>query len=775
MTIEPLRAPEPATERCAVPLDGCRPTPLAHYLKGLAVLRLVSEQADADARGCWDGETFVLDCAFDSEQLERFFLERYQPTPIIAPWNGGSGFYAKDNTTAIEAIAASSAPRFSRYREVVELARAVLAALGVDDKASGTEKAELLRACRARFPDSVLDWLDAAFALTAGGPKYPPLLGTGGNDGRLEFTNNYMQRLVALFDVNSDAPQPATRSLLRSSLFGEPTDQLLSKAAIGQFLPASAGGANAQSGFDAESLTNPWDFVLMLEGALAFAGAAARRLERETFGGLAYPFTVHQVGAGYGSAASQDESDARAEIWMPLWRRPTRYCEVRALLAEGRARVGRRSATNGVDFARAVATLGVDRGIDGFQRYGFQVRNGLSYLATPLGRLPVRASATAALLQPIDSWLDRLGQAARGRGAPASVARAVRRLDETILALCLRDDVMRRQAVLVALGGCERALSHSLRWSQEAFVKPLPGLDPLWIEACDDGTAEYRLAAALGSLTRKQTPRAPDASESEDRRGSPPQPRWVPLRCQLEPVTTGWRRKELEAEWAPEASREVGWRAGSVPSALGAIFSRRLVLAAQGGMSLTREREHPAEAGGVPETGTTYMDTARVTASLADIATFIEGPFDDRRFAELLWGCALVDWTRSYERSALSRPSDAAGPLPGLLYGVLKLCFASWPVKAPSDSGAPPVWVPLDARIHRLAAAGRGGQASRLAARRLRASGLPPAASGARTDVPIAHLEGEAARRAAAAVLFPLGRTEIDRLAARVLRRQDIS
>lgn len=35
-------------------LDGCAPTPLAHYLKALGVLRLVAEQLDPQARGWWE-------------------------------------------------------------------------------------------------------------------------------------------------------------------------------------------------------------------------------------------------------------------------------------------------------------------------------------------------------------------------------------------------------------------------------------------------------------------------------------------------------------------------------------------------------------------------------------------------------------------------------------------------------------------------------------------------------------------------------------------------
>ena len=64
-------------------LDGCAPTPLAHYLKALGILRLVAEQADPQARGWWEGERFRLATQLGREELETFFLTRYEPTPIF--------------------------------------------------------------------------------------------------------------------------------------------------------------------------------------------------------------------------------------------------------------------------------------------------------------------------------------------------------------------------------------------------------------------------------------------------------------------------------------------------------------------------------------------------------------------------------------------------------------------------------------------------------------------------------------------------------------------
>lgn len=78
-------------------LTGCAPAPLAHYLKALGILRLVARQKDEAARGFWKDEHFCLITSLDRDALERFFLDEYEPTPFVSPWNKGSGFYADDD------------------------------------------------------------------------------------------------------------------------------------------------------------------------------------------------------------------------------------------------------------------------------------------------------------------------------------------------------------------------------------------------------------------------------------------------------------------------------------------------------------------------------------------------------------------------------------------------------------------------------------------------------------------------------------------------------
>lgn len=593
-------------------LTGCSPAPLASYLKGLAVLRLVGEQADPDARGFWENEFFVLRSKLDREKLLTFFLDQFVPTPVIAPWNGGSGFNPKDNQDGIVPILKSQASRLRPYRQAIETAMRIRSELGIQDKAEGELKLTLQKACRAGLPDEALAWFDAAIVLTSERPSYPALLGTGGNDGRLDFSNNFMQRVIQLLDPTTGSPAEGSASWLQGSLFGGVFYGMKSLA-IGQFDPGNAGGANGTSGFEAGALVNAWDFLLMLEGALLFAAASSRRLG-DSLSVLACPFSVNAVGVGYPSAAGGDESKTRNEMWMPLWNSPASLAELRTLMAEGRAQVGQRRAQNAVDFARAVSTLGVDRGLTAFQRYAFHERNGQSFLALPLDRFAVGQAPKVELLEDLDrdGWLDTLRRRASADTAPASVKRALRGLDISILALCKDSTSMRLQDVLIAIGAIERSLARSLKWTRESFLSPCRPLNPEWLVQANDDSPTWRLAVSLAGMRGHH-----------------------PLRCHLEPVTpTG-------ARWE-ENSPEVVWHDGDPIEVMNAILRRRLLKA---------EFDGPG-------------------ARLVDVAAFLDGTVDAGRLLELVWGLVLVRGDLTIHKM------DKQAVVPAL-YGLLALALQS--------------------------------------------------------------------------------------------------
>ncbi len=504
-------------------LGGCTSTPLAHYLKALGILRLVAEQKDPEAAGCWQGEQFVLRTVLDREELERFFLEDYRPTPIVAPWNGGSGFYFQEEklqeqdpltgkrlktgirnqsteaTKTVDRMQASKSDRLQIYRLVLSISRNIIQTFGfLEAPKDKEEKYSLILALRGLLPDEALYWLDAAVLLGSKDLKCPPLLGSGGNDGNLDFTNNFMQRLVELLDPDDERkPNKKSFSWLKGSLSGNVAFGLVSKA-IGQFAPGNTGGPNASNGFDSASLINPWDFVLMLEGALLFAGAATRRMESSDNASLSYPFTVRMTTSGSGNVAN--EAKPRDEIWMPLWRTTVTLAELRLLLSEGRVTVGRRAAKDGLDFARAVSGFGVDRGITDFQRYAFLMRSGKAYLATPLARIHVSRSLQADLLSHLDrnAWLDRLRRFARDKNAPGRIQQLVRRLEDEIFSLTQRGGRTVLQDILILLGKIQLVSAESAK-AREA-VAPIPCLGPEWVTEADDGSPEFRLACALAGM-----------------------------------------------------------------------------------------------------------------------------------------------------------------------------------------------------------------------------------------------------------------------------------
>jgi CRISPR-associated protein Csx17 len=685
-----------------VRLSGCAPAPLAHYLKALGILRLVAEQADPAARGWWEGDEFVLRSKLDAEHLIRFFTDEVCPTPVVGPWSGGCGFFPGDSQAGIGPISQSDSPRFRAYVETITVAKAILAQRGITAKPDPKEKGTLIEALRAGLPDAAVQWVDTALALTDEGPKFPPLLGTGGNDGRLDFTNNLMQRWVELLLTE---PRPP-RAWLRNALFGEAAADLSRGSAIGQFHPAGAGGANLTAGFDRDSLVNAWNFVLMLEGALMFASAVTRRLEGARPGALVYPFTVRSAGAGYASASASDEADARNEIWLPLWGRPTSLPELKSLFAEGRARVrsglGHRPADTAVDFARSIQELGVQRGVSAFTRFGFHKRNGLSYLAVPLGRWRVRRNQGVDLLAPLDEWLHRFRRGATGKLAPASVRRALSRLEDAMLALCAAENCQNVQAVLAALGQAEHSLATSMKFTAESYQTPVVGLSAEWLTRADDGSVAWRLAAALGSAG---------------------------LRDHLVPVRAG--------RWAEHDDGRTVWGEGNLTSNLIAVARRR---------ELDRGRAAPPS-------------EPPVFADLADVTAYIEGAVDETRLVELLRGAALIDW-RGVRPHTAAAASVVAPPY------AFAACALAWggAVATTHHRSDDVVLPPASGVLARLVAGDvRGSVAS--AHRRLHGSGL---ALRVGLDTAVAASPA-AARRIAAALVFPLSHASRRALAAHVL------
>ena len=739
-------------------LDGCRATPLASYLKALGMLRLISSPsnhtsgraADSQARGWWENGCFHLATRLEPEALIRFFLDDYAPSAIIAPWNGGSGFYPNDNKEGIEPLTETAAPRFGAIAAGIAVATDEVRRKGWTASPKDAAKADLIAALRGRLPDSALPWLDAAVALSSGRLSFPQLLGTGGNDGRLDFTNTFMRRLVAgdgLFDAATGAPAPRGERLLRAA-FGAAPAQGLSSYPTGQFAPGAAGGPNATSaGYDGTPHTNPWDFVLALEGAVLFAGGATRRHQGAPETGASFPFTVRTTAAGWGGLVDADRENVRAEFWAPLWRRPAGSDELAGLLKEGRATLGRKTARDGLDFARAAATLGISRGITAFQRYGFAKRQGNMYLAAPLG---VRKTASqvpegAELINDFDKggWLQIVRRLTQDKNAPARARQLMKRFQDSLFALTETQATSATvQHALETLGEIAGWLSTSP--AARAASRPPPLLRPSWLRRGHDGSAEFRAAAALASLG--WAPALPRSFGIEAADPMTTRNMTVPMASCLAPVDPATVAKPFR-EWDRDGGRSgAAWGAGGLVANLVAVLERS-------SQSSTVDRPLVAAA-------PTRTDT---------ITRFLADDFDDRRCARLLGG--LV-WVRP---TPLRQPEGAETAAPPFAYAALKLLFAPGTVVG---AFTPPV---TDDRVRRipvppgLVARLRGRDvdgAVRSALARARASGVAsPFAHGGLAHT-TAFGAGMDSRRLAAALLIPIHDAQLRTLLKRAYIQQ---
>ncbi|MEJ7594387.1 MAG: type I-U CRISPR-associated protein Csx17 [Planctomycetaceae bacterium] len=717
-------------------VSGCRPSPLAHYLKALGVLRLVSEQVDSKARGWWQDDVFHLATKLDAQQLEEFFLTSYAPTPMLTPWNGGSGFYPKDNKTGLEAIENSTAERFAAYRSALAQARQVVNSRDVKpDK--GESKNRVIAECRRCWRGAALQWIDAALALGSDGePAFPAMLGTGGNDGRLEFTTNFMLRLYSMFNLSHpDAcATPNTSAQLKIAIWNDPSPTLES-GAIGQFLPGAAGGPNGTTGFSGSFGVNPWDYVLMLEGALVFSSGLARRCQATPLPQAAAPFAVRSSGSGYGSSSDSD-AGARGEQWMPLWSQPTSCSELVALLREGRSQINGKTAGRGTDMARAIAKLGVARGIQQFERYGYIERNGLSNLAVPLGRFEVRPRPNQRLLDEVAPWIDRLRQIASDKLAPQSFSRAYRACELAMFNCATRasDDTTRDRRetsiyflnLLVALGEAENQMLASPKFSADKCLPIGTGnrklLSPEWLDVVRQDSHEYQLALSLAAQYGPMDSKSRNASVRMH---------WLPLEV------SGMRFDKGES----------GLNIGPDQAAVGldltraslAIMHRRL-LAYNRGIS----------GGRVP----LNLIRDHFGADLTDILAFIERKTNDGQILAYARGLMAIRFHENPIRTASWNRETS--PLGGLaLYGICRLATPVGSLQLPEQQT---IDVRCNPVLFRRLSSGDVSGAIQLGYRQLSNVGLRP-------KLRLATGTQDLGRRLAASLVFGLRANEWTRLA----------
>lgn len=875
-------------------LTGIKADALATYLMGIGLMRIISEQKDPQLRCMWRAERFVLASGLPFEQLRSFFLNEYAPTPILAPWNLESGFFAtkppklseltgqRDSSHAsceatddeqseaceeddadeeadaesdadavgdplLDDFAASSVPRFAALATAISTARKALptvlleaettcrqarqepldrlqdertavsvaksaldsaeqAVASIKDsieahkgaqknapkdarsrealdvlktqlkqaqdkhKALKKEaqqaeqslkkavtrtnkdketkariaradetfrhiqkatKPQLIRDLRTQWCDAARQWIDAALALDQQGEaEFTPLFGSGGNDGRMEFTKNFRAHLATLFDTQSGNPKETAAVCFDAALLGTPS-AVLEKKAVGMYFPGRAGGANMARGFGGDAGINPWEFVLMLEGAVAMVAGLSRKGDIAK-ARIASPFWVEAAAAGFGSA-SQHEKTARGEQWLPLWSRPLLYNEFTQLVRESRAQVGRNNATRATDMVRATARLGLARGIESLQRFCYLERNGQASLAVSTGRFHVSSRPRQQLLDEIAPWVDRLERDGRGKEAPERLRVASRRVSESLFHVCKEGAQGHPwRQLLVHLGAAEAV---QMRSSKDGARRPLPRLSPLWLDAIDDGTESGRRALRLAlALASQHLPHSTDAAHY---RGSVRQHYLA-----LSTIDSASPRYKLDSKGRLEHSCEyVCPGRDLVTDAIALLLRRSLWARSRRDNDEERPRQLPLQA------------VAGCEVSLGEVAAWLRGELVDASVLALVKPLLALDW-RKFSAQPVALPAVADRPADPV-QTLLRLAFLPYsiPVLREDRQSEGEVTVRLDPEPLRRLAAGDLPGALPFVIRRLSATGLRPVMRHAVASA-------EKARRLLATLAFPIARQE---------------
>ena len=696
---------------------GLRADSFLGYLKTLGVFRTLAGQSDRRARLVLGDDGAALKSQRTQDEFEAFFLDTYAPTPIVNPWNKGGGVAKQSKSPSADAlirrIEGTTSRRWLPYRDAIAAARIAIEDAEAHGPMKDAEKKKLIVALfRARCPEEAIAWIDTAVVLGLRDAGFPPIVGSGGNDGRLDFGVTFAGYALAMMDGKSGRGVDRA-ALLRDSLYGTATAALV-PGSLGQYAPATAVMFNLGNGMMGDGLVNPWDYVFALEGAVAFAGALVKRAN--TSDRPSYPFSFTAVAAGFGSASKGEET--RGEIWLPVWSGAASWAAVAALLRRGRLEVdlsnerttAARSARTSLDAVHGALTLGVASGLERMNRVVLAARNGLAYSGTSAGTIRVgdrRDPALASLNRETLQWITKTAALQIG-GQALDAIRAYEDAVYAYGATRLDDRIQRAvafQEVISALGLVDRTVA----LAPPKDHRPLPFLEAALLQPdgpLDDETAEHRIARAIASLGvwRANTPQAS-------------------LRFDLVDVRHGAKGLVYGSD------RATLWRSDT-KSMLASLAARR-----------TRDVAS-AKGDGVAS----YLLHASARANLEDFELLFSGDVDLDRLGRLVLGYSLIQPAqrpsasereavkigangakelRESERSASSLSlNDAAwgsvSELPSA-FAILKLAIDR--VKVPGlDSVRPPI----DAEIVPLLLANAGERALAIAERRLRATGFVP-------------------------------------------------
>lgn len=564
MHSSPPTISQPATKALTViRLPGLNLDSLGDYLAALGLLAILGRKWPG-VRGCWRDETFlVMGGPTDLGELETFV--------------GGVG----------EAL------EWSTYEKTWE------AAQKADTKAQSARTTNLWRSRDAEEAE-----LSMAQAHIATGQKlnFNPLLGTGGNAGKRDFTKGWDRAAAFVEKPPRGTSRADLNADLHAFLTAQPCRCLSDFNAACWFSAANKVYNSGTSRPFREGQLTPWAMLFACEAFALFRGSASRRLGAGRRATGTFPFVV----AASAPASDGETGRNTGEVWLPVWERPMAMPEIEAVFARGRAEVNGKGAITAAAFAAAILQRGVDAGLVEFRRFSllrttsentFESRL-TSVISLRAKRNPARAEASGVVIGLRDALPAdyKKGQRWIYVGLRGPIDRA---LTDYAASESATDALAVVDAMAASLQKADRNRNHR---AENIWFRPLPGA---WLkDLCQNGiTPELRIGLAVASLKHVGTVETV-----------------LPYWLGVTRTKAGWSMPEncpFRRVWAPT----------TLQKNLCSVVLRRL----------TDMKEADARP---PFSGT-------LSAPLADIAALMRGELDDREVERWIQRFSLFQFDQS--------------------------------------------------------------------------------------------------------------------------------
>ena len=473
-----------------IQLDGCNATPIASYCKSLGIFKILNKK-DSTIRAYWKNDKFILVTNLTKKDILNFIINDYTPTPILGPWS-----YNKYNKV-VEELKNTDNPKFDSYKNEVTKTNQIISGFFKFNGKNMCEytikerndylknnKIDFLNLCRNELSDETVYWLDTAFALH--GKRYDcgPILGSGGNDGNYNMSENFLSCLIKLF---SNKYHHKYKEWIELSLFNNITSLKDSDKVLKNITGHNPNHNDSYvSGWSVNNKNkNPCDYVLMIEGMMLFAGSISKRQSKNSTSKTSFPFTVsksHMLG--------DINEDNRGVILSPIWNNYITYKELEYMFTEGRLQFGDGKHTNNdIESDKAITSLGVDISISQFKKTYIQNRKGDAYLYIDGDPINVQFNPNVNLLNDLDVWYNIEKKESN------TFKHIIYEYNNTISQFCNKK--IELIDILPIIGKLERHIALF-----ESDIPPLK-LKSNWFESCYDGTSEFRIASSIASIGDK--------------------------------------------------------------------------------------------------------------------------------------------------------------------------------------------------------------------------------------------------------------------------------